>query len=136
VRDIKESDWRLLRKLQPVALERFCQRVLSEVQSACSAPAQTNHQRYLRVFATVQDRNEEMARAFDDTRRSNAFTRLAVMRSSDLISAEEFSGFSEETRSLVEVLLGNGAAQQGARSPWCHRPSKRRWSGEVTPWSK
>jgi hypothetical protein len=39
---------------------------------------------------------------------------LAVMRSSDLISAEEFSGFSEETRSLVEVLLGNGAAQQGA----------------------
>ena len=114
MRDIKESDWRLLRKLQPVALERFCQRVLSEVQSACSAPAQTNHQRYLRVFATVQDRNEEMARAFDDTRRSNAFTRLAVMRSSDLISAEEFSGFSEETRSLVEVLLGNGAAQQGA----------------------
>jgi hypothetical protein len=31
-REINESDWKLLRQFQPLALERFCQRVLAEVE--------------------------------------------------------------------------------------------------------
>jgi hypothetical protein len=30
--DIKESDWKVFRKLRELALERFCQRVLEEVR--------------------------------------------------------------------------------------------------------
>ena len=32
--EIKESDWKLLRRLHQVALERFCERALTDVQSA------------------------------------------------------------------------------------------------------
>ena len=35
-RVISESDWRLFRKLQPLALERFCERVLSEINQISS----------------------------------------------------------------------------------------------------
>ena len=32
--DIKESDWKVFRRLHSVALERYCQRVLEEVKLA------------------------------------------------------------------------------------------------------
>ena len=32
--DIKESDWKVFRKLREVALERYCERVLKEVRHA------------------------------------------------------------------------------------------------------
>ena len=35
-RDIKEADWGLLRKVVPVALERFCQRILEEIAYSSS----------------------------------------------------------------------------------------------------
>ena len=30
--DIPERDWKLFRQLQPLALERFCEKVLSEIR--------------------------------------------------------------------------------------------------------
>jgi hypothetical protein len=34
MRDIKETDWKVLRRLHPLALERFCQRVSSLSEEA------------------------------------------------------------------------------------------------------
>ena len=36
-RGINESDWKLFRQLQPLALDRFCQRVLAEVSRLTGA---------------------------------------------------------------------------------------------------
>lgn len=99
---IRESDWKLLRQLQPVAIDRFCQRLLSDVQSTCSDTAVSAHERYLQVFRLVQDQDRRMAEIFDDVRRSNAVRRVALMRSSGLISDDEFAKFSEELRDVVQ----------------------------------
>ena len=32
MREIRESDWKLLRKVHPEALERFCKQILTEVK--------------------------------------------------------------------------------------------------------
>src|SRR5215813_7777767 len=45
--EIKESDWKLLRQLHPVALERFCRRILEELERINSDSAKSFHQRYL-----------------------------------------------------------------------------------------
>ena len=37
-RDIPERDWKAFREIHPVARARFCERVLSEIASASSAP--------------------------------------------------------------------------------------------------
>jgi len=99
---IRESDWKLLRRLQPVALDRFCQRVLSDVQAASSDTGATAHERYLQVFGLIQDQNKRMADIFDDMRRSNALFNVTLMRTSGLITDEEFAEFSEELRETIQ----------------------------------
>jgi hypothetical protein len=105
LREIKESDWKLFRRLHEVALERFCQRVIEEINQATSNCSEDYHKRYLEVFTLIMDRNEQMARAFDDTRRSTAIVLLSNMMETDLLTDEEFSLFSSETRALVESIL-------------------------------
>jgi len=35
-REIKESDWKLFRRLYPVALERFCRRIVTEPRAVAT----------------------------------------------------------------------------------------------------
>lgn len=102
MRDIRESDWKLLSRLKPLALDRFCQRVLSQI-GVLTSESKSTHDRYLAIFALVEERDNELANCFNDLRRSNAFMRLAAMGSLGLVSDEEFAGFSEETQSAVKL---------------------------------
>ena len=47
---IKESDWKLLRRLTPVALERFCRSALAEINRVTSDSGEGYHERFLEVF--------------------------------------------------------------------------------------
>ena len=108
MREISESDWRVLRRLHPLALERFCERVLAEVDRVSLDGAKSHHERYLQIFRIVEQRNGEMARIFDNPRRSDALRMLAQIRSHGLLTEDEFSSLSPETRGLIQVLLGEG----------------------------
>jgi hypothetical protein len=48
--EIKESDWKLFRRLHKVALERFSEPVLAEVRSAAGGRGDSHHAQYLKVF--------------------------------------------------------------------------------------
>lgn len=103
--EIKESDWKIFRRLHPVALERFCRQVIEEVNQVTSEVTENFHERYVEVFRFIMDRNEEMARAFDDMRRSKAFILLTNIRESKLLTDEEFQEFSPEAREAVESII-------------------------------
>jgi hypothetical protein len=103
IRAISEADWKLFRQLHPIALERFCQRVLSEVASLASQTDKSSHERYLAVFKLIQRRDKELADAFNDMRRSTALQQLACIRSHELLTDDEFSRFSPETRAAVRT---------------------------------
>lgn len=102
---IRESDWKILRDLKPLALERFCERTLGEIAAITIATTKGAHERYLEVFRLIDRRDEELALAFNDLRRSNAILNLATMRSRGLVTDEEFQRFSAETRDVVERIL-------------------------------
>jgi hypothetical protein len=68
--DVPESDWKVFRELQRHALERFCKRALDEVQTILRDGARSHHNRYLDVFRLLRTRDDELARAFNDPRRS------------------------------------------------------------------
>ena len=102
---IKESDWKLFRQFHAIALERFCQRVLLEIERINADGARTFHQRYLDIFRVIERRDREIARTFDDLRRSTALAKLAAIQSRNLLQEEEFLRFSPETRSVVQALL-------------------------------
>jgi hypothetical protein len=105
-RTISEPDWKVFRQLRPIALERFCQRVLDEVQALAQDSTRTSHERYLAVFKLLQQRDKELARAFDDFRRSTALVQLGIIQSHRLWTEEELARFSPEARAVIQFFHG------------------------------
>jgi hypothetical protein len=105
-REIGERDCKLLRELKPVALERFCDRVLAELAGVASARDRSSHERYLAAFDLIHRRNGELSYAFDGLRRSTALLQFSAMRSHGLVTDEEFARFSVETRDVVRAIVG------------------------------
>jgi len=105
MREIKESDWKILRQVHKEAVERFCKQILSEVERINSDSAKSYHQRYLDLWKVLRQRDKELGDTFDDLRRSTAFTQLAAMKARGLLTEDELSRFSQEIRDIVALLL-------------------------------
>lgn len=103
-RHLPERDWKLLRRLEPVALERFCDRVLGEATAIANAPAKTSHERYLQLCRFLKEQDQDLASAFNDHRRSTALRKLAWIYSLGLLTEDELGSFSEETRDTAVFL--------------------------------
>ena len=73
------------------------------------------HGCFLEVFALVNERNRELARTFDDLRRSDATILLAGMMEGRLSGDEEFSHFSPRMRDAVEAILRTREAASTSR---------------------
>lgn len=101
---IPERDWRRLSELKPLALDRLCHRILEDLRQAAAGPQAGSHERYLTVYRLIDDRNAEIARAFDRLSRSSAILKLREMRRAGVITDEEFAGFSEETRNAASEI--------------------------------
>ena len=101
--DLKESDWKVFRRLHSIALERYCQRVIEEVRLA-AACNDSYHDCYLKVFALIRDRDKTMVRIFDDARRSTALLLLLNIISEGLLTDDELKQFSEGLRSRLDEI--------------------------------
>ena len=99
-----ETDWRLLRSLHRAALDQYCTRVLEECAATIQGADPSPHDRYLRLFRLLKERDESMAAAFDDLRRSTAIQRLAAMITLGVVTDEELDRFSAPTRDSAKVL--------------------------------
>lgn len=105
-RKLAERDWKELRALHPVALDRLCERVLAEITATASDTSRGNHERYLAICKLIEDRDRKLQDAFDDMRRSQAVMRLSHMCALGLVTEDQFARFSDDMRSVVERLVG------------------------------
>ncbi len=103
---IAEADWKVLKRVHSLALDRYCENVLAEIERVTHDTAQSAHRRYLDIFKIIERRDREIASTFNDLKRSNALTMLARMRAAGLLTEDEFVGLSSETRGAIEFLLG------------------------------
>jgi hypothetical protein len=99
-----ESDWKLLRSLHRGALERYCARVLDECAVVMRDDKLSAHDRYLRLVRLVRERDDRIAAAFDDLRRSTAIQRLAGLINLGLVSSVELEQFTLATRESATGL--------------------------------
>jgi hypothetical protein len=106
---IFEPDWKHLRSLHPLALERFCERVLAECTAVILDESLSTHARYLQLYDLIRERDRTLASAFDGLRRSTAIEQLADMHRLELLSDEEFDRFSAETREVVLRISGRAS---------------------------
>jgi hypothetical protein len=52
--EIQEPDWKMLRRVHLLTLERFCKRVLAEIARVSREDAKSYHARYLQIFGVIQ----------------------------------------------------------------------------------
>jgi hypothetical protein len=102
---IKESDWKVMRRVAPTLVERFCQRYLDSIAKIIRTK-QSSFERYQDVYRATQQHNRSMQLLFDDMRRSSAFELVISWRDLDLLTEEEFSLFSEDLQQRVDRFLG------------------------------
>jgi hypothetical protein len=99
-----ERDWKHLRSVHGIALERFCAQVLDEAAAIARDGGRSAHERYLALFRLLHERNAAMAAAFDDLRRSTGLRRLSVMVSLDVLTREELAGFAPDVQEAARDL--------------------------------
>jgi len=99
-----ERDWKIFREVREVALERLCERALGDAKAVVEDATKTHHQRFLELFDLLVERNRDVARGFDDLRRSTMLPQLAFILRLGLLEADEFGRFSSGTREMVEAL--------------------------------
>ena len=104
-REIPEADWKHWRRVRDQALERFCAKVLSEAAKLETANG-TAHDRYQKLFKLVERSDVRLGEIFDNPRRSTAYAQIAHAAGARVLTAEEIDGFSEDTRSVIELLSG------------------------------
>lgn len=98
-------EWRLFRELRTVALERFCKSILMELAEVATAQHSSYHQAYLKAYRLMRERDDEIASAFNDPRRSRADRQLVAIHGLGLITPEEFQSFDPDTREFVESMV-------------------------------
>jgi hypothetical protein len=78
----------------------------------CSA-----HDRYLRLFRMITERDERIVATFDDLRRSTAIQRLAGMIDLGVITDVELAQFSQATRESATALAEiGGTSEKGGKA--------------------
>lgn len=102
--NIPESDWRQFKEVHAILLERHCARVLQELAAVSLGTEGTAHERYLRAFKLMKERDHEIAQAFDDFRRSTAELQLVIMRRMGLLTDDDLNRFSEQTQARVRTI--------------------------------
>jgi hypothetical protein len=116
---LPERDWRLFKSVHRVVLDRYCARVLDECAALTRSGNGSPHERYLELFRLVKERDESLASAFNDQRRSTAAQRLAAMISLGVVTDAELSEFSRSTResaiALADLWKPSGTRQRAGR---------------------
>lgn len=102
---IKESDWKIFKELRPLALQRYCERVMGDVDKIIHVSERDAHERYIEMYKIVQDGDKKLAHMFDGFSRSKALNQLVMYYGNDLLNEEEIAQLSDETRESIFAIL-------------------------------
>lgn len=66
-------------------------------------PGKSSHEKYLSLFKLIQDRDDDVARGFNDFRRSTALMQIGIIHKMGLFTGEELRRFSPEALRIIEM---------------------------------
>ena len=101
----KESDWRIFKELRTLALQRYCERVMGNVDKIIHEKQEDAHERYIEMYKIVRDGDKKLAHMFDGFSRSRAMDQLVMYYGNDLLSDEEIAQLSGETHERILATL-------------------------------
>lgn len=99
--NMKESDWKKFRKVRVGALEDYCNRIFDEWDAIRGQEMLSAHERYLKLYALIRERDKKLGRIFDGFSRSSAPFALKKMANENLVTDEQLAEFSQDVRDYV-----------------------------------
>ena len=78
--------------------------MLDDAVAIAQDGALSAHERYLELFRLLRERNNAIASAFDDMRRSTRLQRLIAMVGLNVVSREEPGGFTPDVQETVREM--------------------------------
>ena len=104
--NIKESDWKYLKKLRPALLERACAKINQEAKLILENKENRDHyQVYMAIYEHYQKKDDIIDVCFNDWRRSTAKQKILTLFSCGILSEAESQGFSDDTKEFVEFMM-------------------------------
>jgi hypothetical protein len=103
--DIRESDWKIFRELHGIALERYFDRAVADIEKTLATDGKTSREQFWDVANLAHQRKKEVANLFDDFRRSTALMQLGIICATGLLTDEEILRFSPEAQESVQRFL-------------------------------
>ena len=85
---IQECDWKVFRRIREVALHRYCERVIADAKRVTEDRSLSMLDRYYKLFSLMQERDETLASAFDNPRRSTALMQIGIIQSMELWTSD------------------------------------------------
>ncbi|MET0611666.1 MAG: hypothetical protein ABWZ39_10435 [Pseudomonas caspiana] len=107
---ILESDWKLLSKLKPLAVDRLYNRVLLDAQAAICGEGKNSRELVHETRVALNNGIKRVRDVFDSFNfsRSHAETNLMLMCRAGLLNEQEIFSFSEELRERALRWLAEG----------------------------
>jgi len=87
------------------ALDLACQRTLDSLSEIISSEDKSAHERYLQLWKTMKAADKNIARMFNNLKRSSAILQLAQWKLNDLITDRDLDSFSPDTLKSVNILI-------------------------------
>jgi hypothetical protein len=106
---MNESDWKLYCVLRPMARERMCVRIMADVEKTVLDKSLSPYERMEASEELLKAGQKELYWAFGvfSFSRHEARSHLLGLCARELITAEELSGFSQETQEWVKHCLAD-----------------------------
>lgn len=105
MKDIPEKDWKIIRSLKDSALDIASKRILEKSSRIIEDNDKNAHARYLDLFKTIHNEDDQIGHMFNDLKRSTAIFKLSLWKFHDLISEEDMKSISQETQKKVDSLI-------------------------------
>ena len=99
---MNESDWKIFKKVKEIALERFCEIAIADVEEAMDKDGESFYGKYLYVFKLVENADKRLSLLFDGNSRAKAQLQLTLLRSEGLVENHELEGMSDELLKSTE----------------------------------
>ncbi|WP_419533467.1 hypothetical protein [Endozoicomonas sp.] len=99
---LPERDWKVVKKLHPILLQRYCQQVFEDVHALTEGDECDYQAAYLKLYKLVRDRNKNIGHLFDGFSRGQATMMIMTWKRQHLITEEELAMFSDETQAAVD----------------------------------
>ena len=103
--DIAERDWKVFKELHPIAMDRFFEKTVKDLQQPLWTKNKPAQERFWDAWTYATRQQEQTAILFDDFRRSTAILQARMIHANHLYSDEEVARFSPEMRDRLRAFV-------------------------------